>query len=193
MSVTVRERHGAPAPVEPGPAGAVLVLVATAMFFAGLLAAYVSIRAGADTWPPEGAPELDLAMGIGLTVAMLAAGGAATGGAGAARRGDRRGLARWLGIAAAIGIAFLAGSALAWATSGLGVADGAYAATFYALTGAHFALVFGAVVVSVVTSMRASGGHLGGVMGSAAPGVWHLTTAVWLALFAALHVLGRAS
>src|SRR4051812_46721398 len=90
--------------------GVVVWLASELMFFAGLFAAYFTLRAGTDVWPPN---DVDLAVGrTAIATAVLVLSSLTMHGAvKSAERDDRAHAIRWLGLTAALGVLFLTNQA----------------------------------------------------------------------------------
>src|SRR5574341_1040862 len=98
---------GEPPPVRPqAPVGnnawlAVLMLLgAEAMFFAGLMGAYIVFRASAAVWPPPFQPRLPVGVTGVNTMFLLASAVTIRLALRCARGGDTAALVRWLGVTA---------------------------------------------------------------------------------------------
>jgi cytochrome c oxidase subunit 3 len=171
--------------------GVVVWLASELMFFAGLFAAWFTLRANAEVWPPEDA-ELEVARTFVATLVLVASSGTMHQAAGAAHRGDRRGAVRWLGITAALGAAFLANTAAEWVAADFGIDSHAYGSIFYLLTGFHGLhvlggiLFMGAIAGAVAGESRAPAGPTVEVCAA----YWHFVDVVWVALFATVYLLG---
>ena len=61
-------------PISSGVLGLLIFMVTEAMFFAGLISAYVVIKAGIEEWPPWGQPRLPVVATAFNTVVLLASG-----------------------------------------------------------------------------------------------------------------------
>jgi cytochrome c oxidase subunit 3 len=182
------------APASPGPSplgvGVVVWLASELMFFAGLFAAYFTLRSINDVWPPDDV-ELAAARTAVATVVLVASSGAMHMAVGAAKRDDRRLAARWLGITALMGAVFLANQALEYAEATFQIDDHAYGSIFYLMTGFHGlhvvgGLVFmGAVAVAIAGRSRAPAHETVEVCAY----YWHFVDVVWVAMFATVYVL----
>ncbi len=171
--------------------GVVVWLSSELMFFAGLFAAYFTLRASNRTWPPPGS---DLATGRTAlaTVVLVSSSFTMHRAVRRAERGDRRGTSRWLLITAALGLVFLANQAREYADLSFSIASHAYGSIFYLMTGFHGLHVIGGIafmvaVVGVVAgeSSRAPSGPTVTVCGY----YWHFVDVVWVAMFATLYLL----
>jgi cytochrome c oxidase subunit 3 len=161
------------------------------MFFAGLFAAYFTIRAGSASWPPPG---VELATGrTALATAVLVSSSLTMHGAvKAALRDDRRQAVRWLAATVALGLVFLGNQAWEYAEAPFSISSHAYGSLFYLMTGFH-----GLHVIGGLLFMGAVAGVIGGP-GSRAPAgetvevcgyYWHFVDVVWVAMFATIYLL----
>jgi len=193
--MTISPRTGS----EPGPdnsrVGTMVFLMAGSMFFAGLIGAYVVLRYGGPVWPPPGMPPLPVGLAGGST-AVIALSSLALWRAIRALRGlDAPGTRRWLGVAAGLGILFLALQATQWSrllARGLEFAVTTYGTTFYAFTGVHaLHAVSGILWLLVlvwrqrelwVPERRRRSIEAGALY-------WHFVGAVWVFLYVALYLL----
>jgi cytochrome c oxidase subunit III len=160
------------------------------MFFAGLFAAYFTLRGANDVWPPEDV-ELATARTAVATVVLVASSGAMHLAVVAARRDDRRGAAVWLGVTALMGAVFLTNQVLEYAEADFRIDDHAYGSIFYLMTGFHGlhvlgGLVFmGAIAAVVVGRSRAPAHETVEVCGY----YWHFVDVVWVAMFATIYLI----
>lgn len=172
--------------------GVLLFITSEVMFFAGLFAAYFTIRAAhGDPWPPEGFhPEIEIA--LVLLAILLTSSFTMEYAVRRIERGDRTGLVRGLGVTLVLGILFLIGQLYDYSTLGFGVSSGVYGTVFYTLTGFHGAHVFGGVVAILVMFFRGATGQFSARHHAAVKGVswyWHFVDIVWVGLVTALYVL----
>jgi heme/copper-type cytochrome/quinol oxidase subunit 3 len=141
--------------------GMLAFLWAEAMFFAGLVAAFLYLRLGAPVWPPPLQPRLPVEATAVNTVILLLSGLTLAQALRAIRRGSRAGLVKGLGQTALLGAIFLGVQGYEWArlvNFGLKLSSGTYGATFYTLIGTHAAHVFAALVWLSVILIAASRG-----------------------------------
>src|SRR5260221_9837064 len=129
----------------PLAVGVVVWLASELMFFAGLFAAYFTLRSAAARWPPEG---VDLATGrTAIATAVLVASSFTMHGAvKAAERDDRRRAIRWLSITALLGVLFLSNQAFEYAEANFRISSHAYGSAFYLMTGFHGLHVIGGLL-----------------------------------------------
>lgn len=177
------ERHG------PYPIGLGVVLVTVAMLFSAFVAALLVRRTGADWTEIELPPLVWVNTGI-----LLLSSAAVELARGAVRRGSREAAVRLLGIAATLGVLFLAGQLAAWhelTAHGLALASGPHAAFFYMLSGTHGAHVLAGVVALFWTRARAArGAYRSQAAGLTHAAIfWHFVGGVWLSLLAVLTTL----
>jgi cytochrome c oxidase subunit 3 len=192
--VAVTTQPPGPAETRSAPStlgvGVVVWLTSELMFFAGLFAAYFTLRSANDVWPP-GDVELETARTALATVVLVASSGTMHVAVRAAEGGDRRRAVTWLGITALLGALFLSNQVVEYAQASFQMDDHAYGSIFYLLTGFHGLHVLGGLVfmgaVAVVISGRSAA--------PAHPSVevcgyyWHFVDVVWLAVFAAVYLL----
>jgi cytochrome c oxidase subunit III len=195
MSVTAEPTHPAQAPRESSApstlgVGVVVWLASELMFFAGLFAAYFTLRSGTDVWPPEGV-ELETVRTAIATAVLVASSGAMHMAVVAAKRDDRRDAATWLGVTALMGTIFLLNQVTEYAQADFRIDDHAYGSVFYLMTGFHGlhvigGLVFiGAVAVAIAGRSRAPAHQTVEVCGY----YWHFVDVVWVAMFSTIYLL----
>src|SRR5574337_38012 len=136
-------------------------LWAETMFFAGLVAAFLYLRLGAQVWPPPFPPRLPVEV-TGVNTAILLSSGVPLWWAlRAIRRGSQDSLMQGLAWTALLGAVFLGVQGYEWTRLvrfGLTLASGSYGATFYTLIGAHGIHVLGALVwLSVILFLARRG------------------------------------
>lgn len=175
--------------------GTMIFLMAGAMFFAGLIGAYVVLRYGGAAWPPPGMPSLPVRLAGCSTAAILLSSLALRRAVRSLRRLDAPGLRRWLFAAAALGVAFLALQGTQWRrliASGLGFAGATYGTIFYVLTGAHAAHALSGILWLLAIAFRqreiwVPERRRRGIESCAL--YWHFVGAVWAVLYVALYLL----
>lgn len=182
----------APRPQAPSTlgVGVVVWLASELMFFAGLFAAYFTLRSINDPWPPDDVKFETITTSL-ATVVLIASSGAMHFAVLAARRGDRRGSSRWLGVTALMGAVFLCNLAFEYSQADFRIDDHAYGSIFYLMTGFHGlhllgGLVFmGAVAVAIAGRSRAPAYETVEVCGY----YWHFVDVVWVAMFSTIYLL----
>jgi cytochrome c oxidase subunit 3 len=190
VSVTAQPTTPARTPPSPLGVGVVVWLASELMFFAGLFAAYFSLRSINDTWPPDDV-ELATARTAVATVVLVASSGAMHLAVVAAGRGDRRAAVRWLGVTALMGALFLTNQVVEYAEASFRLDDHAYGSIFYLMTGFHGLHVvgglafMGAVAVAIAGRSRAPAHQTVEVCGY----YWHFVDVVWVVMFATIYLL----
>jgi cytochrome c oxidase subunit 3 len=139
-----------------------MFLGAEAMFFAGLIGAYIVFRVAAPVWPPPFQPRLPIGVTGVNTLILLASAVTMRWSLRAVRLNDRKKLLRWLAYTAALGAIFLAVQGLEWVRLihfGLTVSSSVYGGLFYTLIGFHGLHVLGALIWVLVAVMLAKRGQ----------------------------------
>ncbi len=171
--------------------GTVVWLSSEIMFFAGLFAAYFTLRAKDADWPPA---DVELATGrTALATAVLVASSFTMHLAVRAAEADQRPrLVRWLVVTMALGAVFLTNQAFEYAELSFSISSHAYGSMFYLLTGFHGLHVLGGLgfmgaVIAIVAgrSSRAPAGSTVAVCSY----YWHFVDVVWVAMFATVYLL----
>jgi cytochrome c oxidase subunit 3 len=171
--------------------GVVVWLASELMFFAGLFAAYFTLRSTATRWPPEG---VELATGrTAIATAVLVASSFTMHGAvKAAQQQDRRRAIRWLALTALLGALFLSNQALEYADADFQISSHAYGSAFYLLTGFHGLHVLGGLLFMGAV-VAAIAGRTSRVPPASTVEVcgyyWHFVDVVWVAMFTTIYVL----
>src|ERR1051325_3720642 len=128
---------------------AVIVLLgAEAMFFAGLIGAYIVFRVSAPLWPPMFQPRLPIGVTGINTIILLASAVTMRLSLKAMRINERKKAIRWLGCTAILGAIFLAIQGIEWVRLihfGLTVSSSVYGGLFYTIIGCHGLHVLGAL------------------------------------------------
>ena len=141
---------------------AVLMLLgAEAMFFAGLIGAYLVFRIGSAMWPPPFQPRLPLAVTGVNTIILLASALTMRGAVKAVHRGNLTLSIRQLGITSALGAFFLTIQGFEWVRLihfGLTLSSSVYGGLFYTLIGFHaFHVVVGLIWLLIVLLLAKKG------------------------------------
>jgi cytochrome c oxidase subunit III len=173
--------------------GVIVFLVAEGMIFLGLFMAYLTFRAVAPTWPPEGTPHLELLL-PGVNTAILVSSSFVIHNADTAiKKNDVKGLRLWFGVTALMGAVFLAGQLYEYFHLEFGLTSNLFASTFYVLTGFHgLHVCFGLVLIAAVLWRSLKPNHYNnekhfGV--EAAEVYWHFVDIIWVILFLLLYIL----
>jgi cytochrome c oxidase subunit 3 len=171
--------------------GVVVWLASELMFFAGLFAAYFTLRGLNDPWPPDDV-ELETARTAVASVVLVGSSGSMHLAVAAAKRHDRRAALRWLGVTTAAGLVFLSNLVFGeYAVADFKIDDHAYGSIFYLMTGFHGlhvlgGLVFmGAVAAAIAGRSRVPAHETVEVCAY----YWHFVDVVWVAMFLTIYVL----
>lgn len=177
-------------PLSSGVLGMLLLLATEAMFFAGLISAYLVSRANAAAWPPPDQPRLPVATTAGNTAVLLLS--AVTlavvlerfGGADRARWAARR----WLALTVASGAAFLLLQGREWARLirfGLTAGSSIYGGFFYVIVGMHgLHVLAGLVLLTAVLVARP-----GAVPLVPASLYWFFVVGLWPVLYVLVYLM----
>lgn len=174
--------------------GMLIFLAAETMFFAGLVAAFLVLRLGAQVWPPPFQPRLPIEVTGVNTLFLLGSSFTMARAIRAIRRGDQARLVRGLGQTVLLGVIFLGVQGYEWARLvhfGLTVSSGAYGATFYTLIGTHGLHVLVAVTVLLVVLMGARRGRFSPRRYTAVrvSGMfWHYVVGLWPILYTLVYL-----
>jgi cytochrome c oxidase subunit 3 len=192
--------------------GMLLFITSEVMFFAGLFAAYFSIRAnyvdinGVHQWPPLPFVGLlnpfrlttengDLNLILPATIVLLTSSFTAQYGVWALRRDDRHVFLRNFAVTLILGVTFLLFQAYDYGvlfSEGLTMSSGVFGTTYFTMTGFHGAHVFGGVVMLSVVLYRGMSGQFSARhhdMVEATSLYWHFVDVVWILLFSTLYLL----
>jgi cytochrome c oxidase subunit III len=141
-----------------GVVGMLIFLSTEVMLFAGMVSAYLILKAGTGVWPPEGQPRLPLEVTFANTLVLLASGVAMWSAVKTARQGTPEQLERRLAIAGLLGLLFLAVQGFEWMRllqHGLSIRRGLYGATFMTVIGTHATHVLCGVLGILLVLRRA--------------------------------------
>ncbi len=195
--------------------GMLLFITSEVMFFAGLFAAYFSIRAAhtevingvaTHVWPPaadvgilnpwrltteSGSPNV-----IVLATAILVASSfVCQWGVRAIRRGDQRMFVRAMSLTLVMGVAFLLLQAYDYSVlmgEGLSLGSGLFGTTYFTLTGFHGLHVLGGALMLALVVYRGRARQFNSRrhdMVEAVSLYWHFVDVVWVVLFSVLYLL----
>lgn len=169
--------------------GTVVWLASELMFFAGLFAAYFTLRAqAAGPWPPDDV-ELETGVAAFFTVVLVASSGTIQLATGALQRGRVEAYRAWAAVTMVLAVSFLANQAREWAAADFSASSHGYGSAFFVMTGFHGLHVLGGVVAMAVLLGRSG---LPGFGRGDVPSTdvvtyyWHFVDVVWVALFATL-------
>jgi cytochrome c oxidase subunit 3 len=172
-----------------------MFLAFEAMFFAGLLGAFLVFRLASTNWPPPGEPYLPIGVTWINTGILVASTYTMRRAHRAIRAGNQAGLVHGLGLTALLGATFLAVQGSEWIRLvhyGLTLRSGTYGATFYTLIGCHGVHVLAAVlwlaaVLLLATRDRFSPARYVGVQ--LCKMYWMFVVGLWLVLFPSVYLM----
>jgi len=139
-----------------------MFLGAEAMFFAGLIGAFIVFRLSAASWPPPFQPRLPVGVTGVNTLILLLSAVTMRRSIASVRAADSAGAVQLLGATAILGTLFLAVQGYEWVQLiqfGLTVSSSVYGGLFYTLIGFHALHVFGALICLLVVFARARKGR----------------------------------
>jgi len=171
-----------------------MFLGAEAMFFAGLIGAYIVFRLGSPVWPPPFQPRLPIGVTGVNTIILVASGVTMRRGIRAIETGSRDKLIRLLGLTALFGGIFLAVQGFEWSRLihfGLTVSSSVYGGLFYTLIGFHGLHVVGALIWLLIVFARAKKGHFTREhhIGLQTCGMyWTFVVALWPVLYGVVYL-----
>jgi cytochrome c oxidase subunit 3 len=198
--------------------GMLLFIASEVMFFAGLFAAYFTIRAGytetingvvQHVWPPTQPIDFShildpfrlvtehgaLNLILPATIILVLSSVTCQLGVWAIKKDDRRGFIRNFAVTLVLGIVFLGMQAYDYAvlmSEGLTMGATTFGTTYYTLTGFHGAHVFGGALMLAVVVYRGMAGQFSARhhdMVEATSLYWHFVDVVWILLFSILYLL----
>ena len=181
-----------PAPRNQLVVAASLAAVAMVMLTGGMLAIFALQRNRAldlgESWLPDGVVVPGVPVNVMLiTFAPLLV--FAHWAVWSARRNDRAHSALALAATGFMGLLILNAQFFVYHEIGVGVADGAYAAMFYAITGLFIALLIIGMLLSVVAAFRSLAGRTGdaGLLHAHAI-YWYATTAAFCGIWYLVYI-----
>ena len=195
--------------------GMLLFITSEVMFFAGLFAAYFSIRAGytevvggipVHVWPPTKYAELlhplpmvtssgALNLILPATIILVLSSVTCQLGVWGIMADDRRKFLRNFAVTIILGITFLLLQLYDYSVlihEGLTMGSTTFGTTYFTMTGFHFAHVFGGVLMLGVVLYRGMAGQFSAKhndMVEATSLYWHFVDVVWILLFSVLYLL----
>lgn len=191
-----------PAPLRQGPArpgvpnavlGMALFLATEVMFFAGLISAFLVVKARwTAAWPPPGQPRLPVVETAWNTGILLASGVVLWHTARAYAGGLALPRVRWRSLlAAALGSAFVVLQGREWArllAFGLTMRSGPYGSFFYLIVGTHALHAVAAVVALCVASWQLPRGGIGPEGYRAVRMFWYFVVGLWPILYVLVYL-----
>ncbi len=161
--------------------GMLLLLATEAMFFSGLISAYLVARGNAGEWPPAGQPRLPMLVTAINTGVLLASGVAGW-------ISYKSKSLRWMGIASVLGLVFLLIQGSEWirlVSFGLTTVSSIYGAFFYLIVGAHGIHVAAGLLLLGLLILKSKSASMwtAGIM------YWAFVVAIWPLLYLLVYIL----
>jgi cytochrome c oxidase subunit 3 len=171
--------------------GVVVWLASELMFFAGLFAAYFTLRSSSTEWPPFDPELATLRTGV-ATAVLVSSSFTMHLAVRASEDGNRTRAVRWLLVTMGLGALFLTNQLVEYLELPFSISTDAYGSMFYLMTGFHGLHVIGglgfmAAVIGIIAGRTSRS--------PAAPPVavcayyWHFVDVVWVVMFLTLYVL----
>jgi cytochrome c oxidase subunit 3 len=194
------EHHGPPpanrsSRLDPTVLGMLLFIASEAMLFGSFFTALFFVRvvnpSAPDVWPPEPF-EFPVFVAAVNTAILVTSSFTVHWATQAIKRNDRNGLKAGLVLTILLGLAFLLTQAVEYAHLGFNLGDGAFASTFYGLTGLHGAHVFVGLMLLTVAAVRAFRGHYSPEHhhGVEIPAIyWHFVDVMWVVVYVSVYLL----
>jgi cytochrome c oxidase subunit 3 len=180
---------------ETGLLGMYILVFSEILVFAGFFVAWFFLDATRGPFPPEGLPDLTVALGVVMTALLLLGSLTTYYGRRGVTNGNRSSLVRGYTATVLLGIGYLAVLAYEWQTlmaEGLTWTNGPYGASYYALTGLHAGhLMAGLVLFAIVLYRTVRRGHFSAsrnLMVRTAEVYWHFLTALSIAILVFVYV-----
>jgi cytochrome c oxidase subunit 3 len=172
--------------------GVIVWLASELMFFSGLFAAYFSLRAATNPWPPQG-DVLDVPPVLVATILLVLSSFTMQYAVHRAIKGSKWGFIGWLAMTFVLGSLFDGMQISDYVGRSFAIDSNAYGSAFYTLTGFHFLHVLGGLIGMIIIGARVLRtprfGH------RTVPAIeflsyyWHFVDVVWIAMFLAIFVL----
>jgi heme/copper-type cytochrome/quinol oxidase subunit 3 len=180
-----------PSLVPHGLFGMVIFVIAEVMFFAGMISAFLIVKAAALAWPPLDQPRLPIEETAINSLALLASGFFLILAHRAFHRGDRDGMRRPMWITLFLGGFFVLFQGAEWVAllgQGLTLTSSSLGSFFYLIVGVHGIHAIAALVLLAVATARLRSGWLSPGMFGAAEALWFFVVAVWPVLYLVVYL-----
>ncbi len=170
--------------------GTVLFIASEIMFFATLLGAYFTLKAGNPDWPPADIPELELGLPLILTAILITSSFSMHGAVWGIRNNNRPVFVSSLAITVLLGVMFLFGEVFDAIAVEFGFDSGAYGSIFFTILTFHGLHVTGGVIFISYLLFGAINGRFSAddyQPIESASYYWHFVDIVWIFVFATLY------
>jgi cytochrome c oxidase subunit 3 len=175
--------------------GVIIWLSSELMFFAGLFAAYFTVRAAHTGDWPQPPTKLDVGYDLIFTIILVLSSVTCQFGVFAAERGDVHGLRRWFSLTFLMGLTFIVGQGNEFrdmVEKGTTMATSGYGSVFYITTGFHGLHVLGGLTAFIIFLVRTTMGRFTPAQASTAIVVsyyWHFVDIIWIGLFVTIFLI----
>ncbi len=172
----------------------VIFIASETMFFAGLFAAYYTLRTLSSPWPPSGVAFSSVEMGQAVAATGVLVGSSLPAHLSilSLRRGNFDAMRRWILLTILMGVLFLGWKFHEWAGAAFSISTHAYGTIFFTLSGFHaLHMVVGLVLLSAVALRITQGAYRRGDHAGpeAAVYYWHFVDAVWIGVFTTIYLV----
>ena len=175
--------------------GIFLFIASEVMLFGSFFTAYFFVRVvnEAPEWPPEPFHRPAF-IALVNTCVLVTSSFTIHWALQSIKRGNRAGLQAGLVLTFLLGLSFLVTQMVEYSRLGFAPRDGAFASSFYGLTGLHGAHVFVGLCLLAMATVRAFRGHFGpdahDHLGVELPGIyWHFVDVMWIVVYATVYLL----
>ncbi len=173
--------------------GLIVFLISEGMLFVGLFMAYLTFRAVATSWPPEGTPELETLLPGINTLILVSSSFVIHQASYAIKKNDVATARLWFLATFIMGAIFISGQLYEYNHLGFGLTSNLFGSTFYVLTGFHgFHVLVGLTLIAAVMLKSFKPGYYTSEQHfgiEAASVYWHFVDIVWIVLFTLLYIL----
>ncbi|MFI5396141.1 MAG: heme-copper oxidase subunit III [Candidatus Binatia bacterium] len=175
--------------------GILVFLAAEAMLFAGLISAFLVLRANSAGWPPPDQPRLPVEVTAVNTLILLLSAYTMHRAVQAIRTDRIRQLIWWLLRTGLLGMLFLTVQGAEWIRLvgyGLRINSSAYGATFYTVIGCHGLHAFGGLVVLLAVLWKALHGRYSArdhVAVEVCRLYWSFVVGIWPVLYVLVYLM----
>ena len=162
--------------------GLPIFIVSETMIFLSLFASYWMLRLSANTWPPEGTPEIGVILPIFMTIILVSSSITFHLGEMKLDEGDKAGFKTWLIITMALGLLFLGCTIFEYnhlIHEGFGWGANAKSTAFYSITGFHASHVVIGLGIFLFLLIPALQGKTNHTFTTAAGTYWHFVDIIW--------------
>jgi len=157
-------------------------ILAEAMIFLSMFAAYWFNRLTAAAWPPAGTVELPRLLPLVMTFVLVASSFTIHHAEALIHRKDRAGFVTWLAVTMLLGTVFLGMSAYEWnhlIHQGFTTESNVFGTMFYSITGLHGSHVIVGLGIFIAVLLPALRGKLNEPFVKTASLYWHFVDIIW--------------